>query len=99
MFELFVLFTIVKWQNRNSVINIECKAQSTIVNYDHVFYSSISDDSKILDKAVLCIYTVLTIEPARKEFVKWIDEIKNQIRINLVTGCKCNNLERLLQLL
>ena len=39
--ELFIVHVVIKWQYRNTIINIHSKTERTIVYYNHIFQISV----------------------------------------------------------
>jgi len=92
MLQFLILSVIVERQDRYAVVDVEGKAQSTIVHDDHVFQISIFNDSQIFDEAILCLNAVLSVKSTRKYLIIRVYMVQNGVSIQLITCCEGHDL-------
>lgn len=98
MAELFVFWVVKEGQDRDPIINIEGKAEGTVIYYNHVFEVAVANDAQVLDQPVVSLYAVLPVKSRIEDLCIWVDEVQNGVCIRLITGCEADDLIILFQL-
>ena len=99
MFQLLILITVIERKYRNTIVDIEGKAEAAIVNDEDIFQIMILEDMQILDVAERCWNAVLSVESRLEDLFPRIQKVKNCISVSLLTGGESYNLKLLPQLL
>ena len=73
MHHFFILLIIVERNDRNAIIDLECKTIYTVVNDDYVLEVPVLEDPEIFDIVpLLSKEAMLSIEAMSYELVIWI---------------------------
>jgi len=73
MHHFFILLIIIERNDRNAIINLECKTIYTVVNDDYVLEVPVLEDPEIFDIVpLLSKEAMLSIEAMSYELVIWI---------------------------
>ena len=73
MEHFLVALLVVKWDDRDAIIDLVGKWVYTIVNYNHVFHLTISDDTEVFDiVAFRSLNAVLSVQSILEELILWI---------------------------
>ena len=73
MHHFFILLIIIERNDRNTIIDLECKTINTVVNDDYVLEIPVLEDPKIFDIVpLLSKEAMLSIEAMSYELVIWI---------------------------
>ena len=73
MHHFFILLIIIERNDRNAIIDLECKTIYTVVNDDYVLEVPVLEDPKIFDIVpLLSKEAMLSIEAMSYELVIWI---------------------------
>jgi len=99
MFQFLILITVIERKYRNTVVDIEGKAEAAIVNDENIFQIMILEDMQILDVAERRWNAVLSVESHLEDLFLRIQKVKNRISVSLLTGRKSYDLKLLPQLL
>jgi hypothetical protein len=86
MEELLVLEVIVERKDRDTVVDVETEAQAAVVDDDHVLELTVSYYAEILDRAVLCLYALLSEQSCLEYFFVWIKKVQNGVCVASLTG-------------
>ena len=90
----FISFIIVKWDDGDSIVYLECETINGVVYDNNIFQVSVSKNSQVFDVIpLLSQEAVLSVQPCLEILFLWVDIIKDSISVNLMGGCKYNNLE------
>lgn len=73
MHHFFILLIIIERNDRNTIIDLECKTINTVVNDDYVLEVPVLEDPEIFDIVpLLSEEAMLSIEAMSYELVIWI---------------------------
>ena len=73
MHHFFILLIIIERNDRNTIIDLECKTINTVVNDDYVLEIPVLEDPEIFDIVpLLSEEAMLSIEAMSYELVIWI---------------------------
>ncbi len=83
--QLLVWGIVEVWDYGDAVVELEAKRVYRIINQDHIFQISISNDSEIFDEnAFFCLKAMISVEPELdKRFIR-VDKIDDRICVLLV---------------
>ena len=78
------MLVINKFEDRNSIVDLQTKAVEEVVDNDHVLEVTVLDDSEILDEeAILGLHAMLPGEHIADVLVLWIDVVDDRVCIVL----------------
>ena len=70
----------------DAVVELKAERVYGIINQDHIFQISISNDSEILDEnAFFCLKAMISVEPELDKSSVWVDQINDCICVLLMT--------------
>lgn len=94
MKHFFVIGIIIERNYRNTIINLESKGINRIIYNNHIFKSSISNNSQVFNiKPFFGKYAMLTIHSKLNKFSIGINIVKNSIGVSLMRCSEHHDLE------
>jgi hypothetical protein len=97
--DFFVVEVVKKGQYGDTIVHVEGKAESAVVNDGHVFHFPVRYNSQILDQSELSIDAMLSVESCGEYLIIGVQIVEDCVGIELVACCECDDLIGILKTL